>query len=281
LKQTILPPNPFYTFQTKVINRSALLKWLRSRWMYPSLTRLVRGEKICFLNYGYAALDGAGQVLDLEPADEPNRFCIQLYRRMAVAIELRGCDILEVSCGHGGGAEYIARALGPATYTGVDLNPEAIRFCRETHQHEGLTFAHGSAESLAFADARFDAVLNVEASHCYGSMERFLGEAARVLRPGGHFLFADIRRRDEVARLERQLAASGLKTVETEDITPNVVRAIELDDARKKALVERLSPLGLRGFFSGFARLKETPGYHALASGEEVYLRYALRKVDR
>ena len=52
---------------------------------------------------------------------------------------------------------------------------------------------HGNAESLPFADESFDAVINVEASHGYPDFPRFLAEVARVLRPGGHFLYADFR----------------------------------------------------------------------------------------
>jgi len=273
-----MSPNALYTFQTKYLNRSAVTKWVRSHLMYPTLTRLVKNERIYFLNYGYASLDESAPKLALDPADEPNRFCIQLYQRVAGAVDLRNLDVLEVSCGHGGGADYISRYLRPSSYTGVDLNPEAIRFCRQHHQRDGLSFVHGSAEDLDFKDECFDAVLNVEASHCYGSMERFLREVVRVLRPGGHFLFTDIRRQEEVSHLNEQLAGSGLEVLDSENITANVLQSIELDNAKKKAWVESLAPPGLRGFFGGFARLKETPSYKALASREEVYLRYLLRK---
>jgi ubiquinone/menaquinone biosynthesis C-methylase UbiE len=56
-----------------------------------------------------------------------------------------------------------------------------------------LDFVRGDAQNLHFPDQSFDAVINVEASHIYPNLERFLGEVARVLRPGGHFLYADFR----------------------------------------------------------------------------------------
>ena len=273
-----MPGNSIYTLQTKLVNRSSIAKWLRSHVMYPTLTRLVKNQRIVFLNYGYASLDPAAPQIALDAADEPNRFCIQLYQRVAGAVDLRGGDLLEVSCGHGGGADYVMRYLHPATLTGVDLNPQAIQFCRQHHTCSGLSFVHGSAEALEFKDESFDAVINVEASHCYGSMQRFLQEVKRVLRPGGHFLFADIRRQEDIALLNDQLARSGLEILSTEDITANVIQSIELDNARKKEWVQTLAPRGFRGFFEGFARLKETPSYAALASREECYLRYVLRK---
>ena len=120
---------------------------------------------------------------------------IQLYHRTATQADLSGKQVLEVSCGHGGGASYLVRTLHPASYTGLDLNPAGIDFCRKRHNLPGLDFVHGDAENLPFADQSFDAVINVEASHVYPHFPRFLAEVARVLRPGGHFLYADFRPR--------------------------------------------------------------------------------------
>lgn len=91
------------------------------------------------------------------------------------------------------------RTLHPASYTGLDFNADGIAFCQKRHQPPGLDSVHGDAESLPFGDESFDAVINVEASHAYPRLPRFLAEVARVLRPGGHFLYADFRGSDEFA----------------------------------------------------------------------------------
>ena len=67
----------------------------------------------------------------LAELDEPNRFPIQLYHRTATQADLSGKRVLEVGCGHGGGASYLVRTLHPASYTGLDLNPAAIALCRK------------------------------------------------------------------------------------------------------------------------------------------------------
>ncbi len=41
-------------------------------------------------------------------------------------------------------------------------------------------------------------MINIESSHCYGSMTRFLSEVSRVLRPNGYLLLADLRGTDGV-----------------------------------------------------------------------------------
>jgi SAM-dependent methyltransferase len=65
----------------------------------------------------------------------------------------------------------------------LDYNPDGIAYCRKRHTLPGLDFVHGDAEKLPFPDDSFDAVINVEASHAYPQLSRFLSEVARVLRP--------------------------------------------------------------------------------------------------
>jgi hypothetical protein len=89
------------------------------------------GEEVLFLNYAFETDPPVG--LKLDPDDEPNRACIQLYHHVATQVELKGKRILEVSCGHGGGASFLTRALQPSLYTGLDLNPTGIKFCQQRH----------------------------------------------------------------------------------------------------------------------------------------------------
>ena len=147
------------------------------RW-YPYLTRKLREDDVLFLNYAFEEISANAPVLAQE--DEINRGCIQLYHHVATQAELRGKQVLEVSCGHGGGASYLTRALQPSRYTGLDLNHEGIRFCRERHRIDQLAFVQGDAQNLPFENDSFDAVINVEASHCYPSFRRFLAEVTRV-----------------------------------------------------------------------------------------------------
>jgi SAM-dependent methyltransferase len=180
-------------------------KLVWKRW-YPLLTRRLYADDVLFLNVGYEEDPSMG--LPLVASDEPNRFYIQFYHRTATQADLNGAQVLEVSCGHGGGASYLVRTLRPASYTGLDLNPAGVAFCRERHNLPGLDFVEGDAENLPFVDQSFDAVINVEASHCYPRFPRFLAEVARVLRPGGHFLYADVRPRNRFAAWDAALAAA-------------------------------------------------------------------------
>jgi ubiquinone/menaquinone biosynthesis C-methylase UbiE len=161
---------------------------------------------------------------------------------------------------------------------GVDFSAKAVDFCNRYHARPGLMFVPGDSEALPFDDASFDVVLNVESSHCYTSMERFLGEVARVLRPGGHFLFTDHRSEDKIGQLRAQLSATGLQVLRDQSITPNVVRALDLDNERKLRLIEQHAPRMIRKRFERFAAVKGSQLYELFRTGALDYRSFVLRK---
>lgn len=239
------------------------------RWWYPYLTRRLRADDVVFLNYAFEENPPSG--LPLESADEPNRACIQLYHHVATQVDLRGKKILEVSCGHGGGASFLTRTFHPENYTALDLNPEGIAFCERRHRVPGLSFIRGDAQNLPFADESFEAVINVEASHCYPSFPRFLAEVARVLRPGGDFLYADFRFRSGIADWERDLAAAPFQPRQTRKINQEVRRGMDRNSARSSALILRHLPRFLYGLGRDFAGVSGSRIYTALETGDVSY----------
>jgi SAM-dependent methyltransferase len=70
-------------------------------------------------------------------------------------------------------------------------------------------------------------VINVEASHAYPRLPRFLAEVARVLRPGGHFLYADVRGRSEFPGWEAALAGTPMRQVSPRVINASVLRSLD------------------------------------------------------
>jgi SAM-dependent methyltransferase len=193
---------------------------------YTSLSRLVPDPRLTFMNHGYAAADDDFGWLDDDDDERRWRYAINLVRRTLAGTSVRGARVLDVGCGRGGAASYIARRLGARAVTGLDACADAIAFCER--RHPGVSFVHGYAGALPFADGAFDVVLNVESSHCYPDRAAFLREVARVLRPGGRFCFADIVQGGELADLRELLGrVPALRVLDEQDITANVARAIE------------------------------------------------------
>ena len=89
---------------------------------FAAQTRLVSGDDWLFLNFCY---DDPSIDLTLDESDEPNRYSIQLYHRTATQVDLTGKKVLEVSCGHGGGASYLMRTLKPSGCAAPESNMTA------------------------------------------------------------------------------------------------------------------------------------------------------------
>ncbi|GIG41874.1 class I SAM-dependent methyltransferase [Cellulomonas phragmiteti] len=254
------------------------LRQLAWRACYELLGARVRQPAWTFMNYGYAPLDDAAPPLVLDPADEPDRYGIGLYAHVLDGVDVAGADVLEVGSGRGGGVSWVARTLGPATTTGVDLAASAVALSRRDRSGPGLRFVQGDALALPFDDASFDVVLNVESSHCYPSTERFVAEVHRVLRPGGTFAWADFRRADDVAATRAQLRSSGLVPVHEDDVTAQVLHALRLDDARRAELVRAWIPRVARPAFRPFAALDGSSTHERFRTGKTRYLCARLRR---
>ena len=261
-----------------VARLSPKFRRLMMRTWYEALVLLDRDKDITFMNYGYSSLSPAENELTLSDAEQTNRYSIQLYHHLAGAIDLRGKDVAEIGSGRGGGAAYVSLNLKPRSMVGIDISKKAVEFCNSYYSTGGLSFSHGDAENIPLGDGAVDAIINLESSHCYGSMSRFLSEVRRVLRPGGYFLFSDHRDHDKTNVLREQLDEAGLRLVTETDITENVVRALELDNDRKKQLISRKVPKVLRRETEEFAALKGTRTYQAFKTGYSRYLSFVLQK---
>ncbi len=168
--------------------------------------------------------------------------------------------------------------MQPASYTGLDLNPTGIAFCQKRYQVSGLSFVQGDAQQLPFPDQSLDAVVNVEASHCYPDFPGFLAEVARVLKPGGHFLYADFRFRNQWPEWEHAIANAPLEIVQTRDIREDVLRGMQRNAERSRSLICNCLPWYLHRIGRVFAGLPGTPVYEALKSHQISYRSWCFRK---
>jgi len=238
-----------------------------------------KDDDIVFMNYGYAPTETA-----LPAAERADQYCANLYLRVLKGVAgggVAGKRVLEVGAGRGGGASLVARMLGPASVVAVDYSAGAVALARRRHAAVGnLEFREGDAEALPFPDSSFDVVLNVESSHCYGSIDRFFAEVARVLRPGGFFAMCDFRSSAaDMAALEAALRAQpSLALVEREDITAGVVRALDEDDERKRRQIAERTGALLRGTMEQFAGLRGGVINESFRARSSFYWRFACRK---
>jgi SAM-dependent methyltransferase len=217
-----------------------------------------------FMNYGYAPLSA-----DLYGTAEPEKYCLQLYRRLLGDVDLRGRKVVEVSCGRGGGAAHVAATYRPASYLGIDISEKNLALATQRFSGvSSLSFQVGNAEALPLPDASCDALLNVEASHLYDHPARFFAEAFRVVKPGGTFFHVDLAWKDKDP--PTMIAAAGFEIASVEDITKNVVMALDLDSVRREAIVMSF-PEHMRNDFRDWSGVKGFRAYNRLVNGEWVY----------
>jgi len=118
--------------------------------------------------------------------------------------------VLDVACGRGASAIHLALSTG-CTVVGVDFSDASVDAARQAAQAAGVsdlcTFTAGDAESLALADASFDALI-CECAFCtFPDKQSAAREFARVLRPGGLVGMSDVTRTDHAdAELDSLLA---------------------------------------------------------------------------
>lgn len=117
------------------------------------------------------------------------------FRAFDAAIDdWAGKDVLDLGCAGGFMTEELAKRGARAT--GIDPSQGAIAAARAHAAGEGLQIRYevGVGERLPFPADGFDAVICVDVLEHVESLRRTLDEVARVLRPGGLFLFDTINR---------------------------------------------------------------------------------------
>jgi len=255
--------------------------WAKGTWRfwYDFASRIDgRTGDLRFMNFGYAPQHNGGKIMNLQTADEKHRYAIQMYYHTIGRQSLADLDVLEVGCGRGGGAASLMKYASPRSLTGIDLSPKAIALCQHLSRIPSLTFKVGDAENIPFADEAFDAVVNVESSHCYPRLDRFFAEVKRVLKKGGKLFYSDFRREQDLADQQRAIQGSGFVVREKEDIVPEVLQALTLDSARKENLIRRRIPRILRSYFRKFSCTVGSVNYVSLLEGKRFYHRYLMVK---
>ncbi len=146
---------------------------------------------------------------------------------------------VEIGCGIGGYAIRLLQAC-PVELTCYDLLPEHLALTRAYAESRGVadrlhTVQGNSMNMDRFADGSLDFMYCIESSFHYDEKQKFFNEVARVLRPGGTFVYADISCEDVSritfkagnhfsgkAELDNYLTTAGMNILSHRDIGPEV-----------------------------------------------------------
>ena len=159
-------------------------------WFARRVMRLTRGEKR-FVN-------------DPANAERVARIAGSLLERATLPSEPQ---CLEIGCGQGAVTRLLVERYG-GQVVASDYDPEQVALARErlADLGERVEFRVVDARAIPFDDTLFDGVFSFYVlHHIPGGWRKVVVETARVLKPGGWFVFADIVAAPCVGRLMRRL----------------------------------------------------------------------------
>jgi len=109
--------------------------------------------------------------------------------QVGVLGEVRGLDVVELGCGTAHVSAWLAKR--GARVVAIDQSAGQLATARTAQSEHGLPFAlvQGDAESVPLADDSADLVISEHGAPAWCEPAAWIGEAARILRPGGRLVF--------------------------------------------------------------------------------------------
>lgn len=201
------------------------------------------------------------------------------YRRFFRLLGLAAPDhVLDVGCGSGGPAVFLAREAG-SSVTGVDINEAGLQtgiaLARQAGLDDRVQFRRADVRDLLpFAGGTFDAIVCMDAMCHLPARGHLLGEWHRVLRPGGRMLYTDpvvvtglvsnaeLATRSSTGYFEfcppgvneRLITQAGFELILAEDVTGNEVEVSQRWHAARQARAAELTRLEGEETFAGLQR---------------------------
>ena len=187
-------------------------------------------KPVKYLNYGYTAADNR----DTSYEEKQERLALETFKLAEIRPEHR---VVDVGFGSAEQDFMLYRIYPFQRLDGFNVAEKQVHFANRRVESEGLgdklKFHHSPAENMqVLADASVDRITAIECAF-YFDRKRFYEEAARVLRPGGRVVLADIsfgpalkfltRRSEDLRRVgtlqeNRALWERHLKTVDIRNI---------------------------------------------------------------
>ena len=203
-----------------------------------------------------------------EPGDSPtgesewDEAFERTHRLFAEAITAApGRDVLELACGRGGFANWLAADTG-ANVTGIDISRAQLSHARR-HRRPNLRFLHHDIMEVDSLDERYDSIVFMDADCYLPDKGDAVARIARVMKPGARFLLIAWCAADGLADHQRELVLEpfmrywGVPSLETPSGYRRHFRAAGLELLEEKDLNDRVRPNWDLGYERAIAAIRD------------------------
>ncbi len=164
-------------------------------------TAFTTGDYYKAMNKALKSINGDYQMLhypyyinEIDNFIQAQKNLIEYCVNQISTIEYR--TVLDLGCGNGVVAMYLAENYNVKKIIGVDLNKHNVDIANEEKRKRNVSnidFIEDDAQNLSKIQTdSVDVVINIESAFHYPNKPAFLKEIHRVLKPGGQFMIADI-----------------------------------------------------------------------------------------
>lgn len=176
-----------------------------------------------FLNSGFLYI-GSQPDAQYSYIDKPVFDNCLIYTHLFEYVSPENKEVLEVGCGPGRGCNFIKNQYNVKSITGCDINDNLLKIAKK--HFPLIKFVNGDAVKLDLLNKLFDVVVTVETMLYWDCHKDSFKSFASVLKEGGSLLIASDMRRSDIT-LDKNFLQHGLRLVAEQDITQNVLLAIE------------------------------------------------------
>ena len=99
-------------------------------------------------------------------------------------------SVLDMGCGRGVSSKLILEQLRPKRLAAFDFDPSMVELARR-RLDDRVDLRVADATKMPYEDDSFDAVFESGVAHHVPDWQAAIREVGRVLKPGGHFCFAE------------------------------------------------------------------------------------------
>jgi cyclopropane fatty-acyl-phospholipid synthase-like methyltransferase len=231
-----------------------------------------------FINFGYYP-DGSIKPEEVMTLSERISSQKKLYEVVGERLNISSRDfVIEIGSGLGTGGCYLVENFAPSSFLGIDISQEQVDRSKNLNgeflkRNKNILFKVGSCENIPCEQNEVDKIFTVEAVQHFPSLQSFIQESFRVLKPRGLITIAgffgvdsqsqkkmaqqletvnkEIDHLRDINQLRKILDSVGFLDIEIESIGKNVWEGFDKWISQQKDFCNTWNRNWLKGYNSG------------------------------